>query len=133
MPFIDAHSVTLSVPPPDVFEATSAYVRRSLLRAPRLLTAVLGASPSGGFEVTAAVPDERLELSGAHRFATYRLVFSISPVSSGSLLTASSYGDFPGLRGRVYRALVVSSGGHVLAVRRMLRAIERRTEHPPAA
>ncbi len=43
--------------------------------------------------------------------------------ADGTLLSARTYADFPGVGGRVYRALVVGSGAHVLAVRRMLRSV----------
>jgi hypothetical protein len=42
---------------------------------------------------------------------------------SGCEVGLVTYADFPGPHGRAYRAAVVGSRGHVLAVRRMLAAI----------
>ena len=41
-------------------------------------------------------------------------------------MTAVTYADFPGPRGRAYRAAVIGSRGHVVAVRRILAAIRER-------
>jgi hypothetical protein len=41
------------------------------------------------------------------------------------VLRAKTYAEFPGLRGRIYRALVIGTGAHVLATNHMLRAIQR--------
>ena len=82
-----------------------------------------------GFEVTSAEPARELVLEGSHRFSNYRLAFVIEPAAgSGSRLRAITHAEFPGLGGRVYRALVIGTRGHVVAVRNMLRAIRRRAE-----
>jgi hypothetical protein len=44
------------------------------------------------------------------------------------VLRAESRATFPGLAGAAYRLLVVRSGGHVVAVRRLLSAVRRRAE-----
>ena len=82
-----------------------------------------------GFRVVAADPPRELLLEGSHRFSTYALAFRIDDLGPGrSRLRAESWADFPGLRGRVYRGLVVGSGGHVVLVRRLLAGIGRRAE-----
>jgi hypothetical protein len=42
------------------------------------------------------------------------------------MLRARSYAEFPGPAGRVYRALVIGSGGHRIMVRRLLRDVADR-------
>jgi hypothetical protein len=84
-----------------------------------------------GFRVAAASPPTALALEGSHRFAAYALEFEIDPLPGGrSRLSATSRAEFPGTRGRVYRALVIGSRGHVLAVNRVLRRVQRRAERP---
>jgi hypothetical protein len=46
---------------------------------------------------------------------------------------AETRAAFPGLQGRAYRALVIGTRGHVLAVRRLLRAVKARAEDPRTA
>jgi hypothetical protein len=69
-------------------------------------------------------------LLGAHRFARYALVFCIESIDDGdrSLLRAETRAEFPGTKGRIYRALVIGTRGHVLVVRRLLSAVGRRAE-----
>ena len=82
-----------------------------------------------GFRVVAAVPESELVLEGRHRFSSYALIFRLEKVSPGrSRLVAESRAAFPGLAGGVYRLLVVGTGGHVVAVRRLLSRIKRRSE-----
>ena len=45
--------------------------------------------------------------------------------ANATLLRLRSYAAFPGLLGWAYRGVVVGSRGHVIAVRGILRAIER--------
>ena len=72
---------------------------------------------------------ERLTMAGHHRFSRYRLVFDLaetdlgSAAGGGTLLTATTLAAFPGPHGFIYRALVIGSRGHLVAVHRMLRAI----------
>jgi hypothetical protein len=112
--------------------------------APAPLTRLLGLTPaqsrgqrSGalqpgdalpGFAVAEADAPQRLALRGRHRFSRYALTFELDPAGeTGCTLRARTWAEFPGLAGRVYRALVIGSGGHRLVVRRLLRDIARRT------
>jgi hypothetical protein len=73
-----------------------------------------GATPPG-FAVASAQRPQRLELRGRHRFASYApLVFVIEP----GRVRAQTFAVSPGIRGRLYRALVIGSGGHGVATRR---------------
>ncbi len=48
----------------------------------------------------------------------------------GSRLRARTDAIFPGVRGSVYRALVIGSGGHKFIVKWMLRDIVRQAKRP---
>jgi hypothetical protein len=76
-----------------------------------------------GFRVVSAEAPGRLVLQGSHRFARYQLTFYLDPET---LLRAETRAEFPGLAGKLYRLLVISSGLHVLATRAILRKIEPR-------
>ena len=66
-------------------------------------------------------------LDGRHRFSTYAVIFRVEAVGHDrTRLHAESRASFPGPAGRAYRLLVVGSGGHVVAVRRLLSGIVRR-------
>jgi hypothetical protein len=81
--------------------------------------------------VAQEVPGQHLSLAGSHRFSRYRLVFDLADVDGGkTLLSGRTYAAFPGLRGRVYRALVIGTRGHVVAVKRMLRTVDRLSLKP---
>jgi hypothetical protein len=82
-----------------------------------------------GFIVARAVEPSVLALLGAHRFSRYALVFRIERAGDGTRLRAETRAEFPGVQGRVYRALVIGTRGHVLVVRRILAAVKRRAEH----
>lgn len=74
-----------------------------------------------GFEVADARAPELLALAGRHRFSRYRLVFELDEVEPGrTRVRASTWAAFPGLAGHAYRALVIGTRGHRLAVRRIL-------------
>jgi len=77
-----------------------------------------------GFTVARAQAPLSLELRGRHRFSRYALVFELDEMGDkGCRLRALTYAEFPGLAGHAYRALVIGSGGHRLAVRRLLRDV----------
>jgi hypothetical protein len=82
-----------------------------------------------GFRVVAAVPGRELVLQGRHHFSSYALIFRIEPVSPGrSRMHAESRAAFPGLAGGLYRRLVIETGGHAVAIRRLLAAVRHRAE-----
>lgn len=135
LPYIDEHAARVSASPERTWEALVRGLRSGMLgSAP--LARVLGARPCArtgdwsddltgatlpGFAVAEALRPTRLELRGQHRFSTYALVFSIDD----GTLRAQSYATFPGLQGRVYRALVIGTGAHRVFVRRLLGRIAR--------
>ena len=81
-----------------------------------------------GFRVASADPPRRLALEGRHRFSRYSLTFEIEPAGDGSRVRAVTHAEFPGLRGTLYRAAVVGTGGHRIVTRRILKSIARRAE-----
>ncbi|MGW4327720.1 hypothetical protein ACWEKR_17690 [Nocardia sp. NPDC004573] len=81
-------------------------------------------SAPSGFVIDSVAEPHRLALRGQHWFAKYALIFELDEEGpSRTRVRARSFGDFPGLHGRIYRALVVGTGGHRLVVRQMLRRI----------
>ncbi len=141
--FIDEHDRLIEAAPLVAWAAAVDVLSGSAERMPRALVHVLGLEPSRaggprplqsgsalpGFRVTCAVPGRRLVLDGRHRFSRYRLDLTVDRAGAELMLRARSYATFPGLHGAAYRALVIGSGGHVVAVRRMLERIARRAEH----
>jgi hypothetical protein len=93
---------------------------------PRPLTA---GSTVPGFHVEAAEPGQKLALAGAHRFSTYALIFRLEQAGDGrTRLRAETRAAFPGLKGTIYRTLVIGTRGHVVVTRRLLAAVKRRAE-----
>jgi SnoaL-like protein len=87
-----------------------------------------------GFIVSRSVRPSTLALLGQHRFSSYALIFMIDELGPGrSRLRAETRAEFPGANGRVYRMLVIGSGGHVRAVRRILEAVRRRADRSATA
>lgn len=128
-PYIDEHVVRVDAPPEPVWAALQRYTT-SLLRSGERnpLLVLLGPQPRAGFAVAESVEQRRISLEGRHRFSRYRLVFELSDGPGGATLVhARSFGAFPGLHGRIYRALVIGTRLHVLATTHMLRAIRAAT------
>jgi hypothetical protein len=128
LPFVDERSITIAAPRDRVWYTLHDFVTRTLCRSERrVLDRVLDTGSPGGFEIAAAVPTERLTLSGQHRFARYVLAFDVSDtVDDGTLLRAQTYATFPGRRGQMYESLVIRTRFHVVATNRLLRSIRRR-------
>ncbi|MFE3290841.1 hypothetical protein [Rhodococcus sp. NPDC059234] len=77
-----------------------------------------------GFRLDSADAPARLALSGWHWFSRYALIFELDEEDpSHTRIRAQSWAEFPGLHGRIYRALVIGSGGHQVVVRRLLRQV----------
>ena len=87
-----------------------------------------------GFALDDASPPKRLSLKGRHPFSVYKLVFELADEGCGhTRLRALTWAAFPGVPGKVYRALVIGSGGHRIVVRRMLKRIAAETRPLGAA
>lgn len=136
LPFVDEHVVVVDAGVEEFWRRLLVKVGRSLstgsgARYARVVGAVPrengGGRPLGvgsefpGFRVARLVPGRELALEGRHRFSTYSLVFRVEELTDGRCrLRAETRAVFPGAAGRVYRALVIGSGGHALAMRRLL-------------
>lgn len=125
LPFVDTHTVSVALGPDQLWTALHRYAEKLSLPGGRVLPALLGTDPRPGFAVTSEIPGERVVLTGRHRFAEYELMFTIEGRTSQrtTLLHATTHAAFPGLHGRAYRRLVIGTGLHEIATKRMLRAI----------
>jgi hypothetical protein len=144
LPYVDELTIEVGADRDETWAALLRVVERSFAsargRGPARLLACEDTEPSGprplaqssafpGFHVEAAEPGCELALAGRHRFSTYLLTFHLEKVGSArTKLTAETRASFPGLRGRVYRALVIGTRMHVLVTRRLLTATKRRAE-----
>jgi len=127
LPLLDEHCATLRAGHWSVWQAVRQYACGLAQSDHVVLGRLLGTEPRSGFELADEVEGERLALTGRHRFARYRLVFELdAQPGNATRLAVLSFAAFPRARGRLYRALVIGTGGHVLAVRHMLRTIQRR-------
>ena len=106
MPYIDTHSIAVDAPAEVVWDA------------------IAGTLPWVGFRVARAERPTLISLTGAHWFARYELRFVLTP----GTVAAESWASFPGVHGRVYRALVNGTRIHVVAVRTLLARIKRSAE-----
>lgn len=141
LPFIDEHQVLVAAPAPCVWQALVDEVGHAWLSGAGPLAVLLGTEPrsaSGapfdegatlpGFRVEETVPDQRVRLTGRHRFSRYALTLTLAPHDGGTTLTASTHAAFPGLHGTAYRGLVIGTGIHRTLTRRLLEAVRRRAE-----
>jgi hypothetical protein len=143
LPQIDEHGLLVLAPREAVWDALlatvpKAFSRRASTRVARALGCVetehsgdpgrIG-STIPGFVVARVVQPAVYALEGQHRYARYGLIFSLEPTKDErTLLRAETRADFPGLKGGVYRTLVIGTRGHVAVVKRLLGAAKRRAE-----
>jgi hypothetical protein len=128
LPFVDEYSRHVPADQTGAWQELEQYVDRLTTSSHRLLFRILGTVPRSGFEVAESDPPREVVLSGRHRFSTYRLVFRVEPEGKGSRLHALTYAEFPGLRGRAYRTVLMVSTGHRRATENMLRTVADRVE-----
>jgi hypothetical protein len=143
LPFVDEHFIEISASPDAVWDALVVRLRGVAEgRTGRRIASGLGCrqteargsvgeigSTVPGFLVTRSIRPAVLAMMGQHRFAKYALVFRILQKPSGLvLLSAQTRAEFPGASGRVYRALVIGTRGHVAVTKSILRGVRRRAE-----
>jgi hypothetical protein len=149
LPHVDEHSTEVAAGSTAAWEALLHVVEGSFdsaatARVARLLgcadvTAsgprpLAAGSAFPGFHVEASEPARELALAGRHRFSDYALIFRLEEDGEGTTrLRAETRAAFPGLKGSVYRTLVIGTRAHVLVTRRLLAAIRRGAERPAAA
>lgn len=129
LPYVDEHPVTIGASRAVVWDALVRYIDDNFDAAtPPRLARMLGAQPPRGFAESERIAQRRLALVGRHRFARYELMFELADAASGTVLRVITYAVFPGLGGRIYRALVVGTRLHVLATRSILAGVRRQAE-----
>jgi SnoaL-like protein len=141
LPLVDEHGLEIGAGVDRAWEALVATLPRAFdSRLARRGARILGCAyveahgePSAigstfpGFVVARSVRPSTLALLGRHRFSTYALIFYIDELGPGhSRLRAETRAAFPGMKGRVYRALVIGTRAHVRAVRRILNEVRDR-------
>lgn len=123
LPYIDEHVISVQADR----EATWSALLRMWCRDPADPASVR----SPFFWLDEATPRLRLALDGEHPFAVYKLVFELADDGAHrTRLTAVTWSEFPGLHGKAYRALVIGTGAHRVAVRRMLNRIAAEAVRP---
>jgi hypothetical protein len=141
LPFIDEHHVLVKASALAVWRSLTMQIAGPRQAGAEAFARLVAAEPrraSGtpldegatlpGFKVAEAVPGRLVRLTGRHRFSRYALILTLVPQPEGTLLSARSRAEFPGLRGWVYHRLVIASGAHRFLVPRLLRAVRRRAE-----
>lgn len=127
LPFIDEHAISIAASRDVVWSVLERYVATSLRVGDNgPLARILGTQPAAGFEVSDSRPTDRLTLIGRHRFSRYMLAFDLADATDGiTRLSAKTFAAFPGVHGRLYRALVMGTGAHAVATDRTVRSIRR--------
>ncbi len=146
LPYIDEQQTAIEAPP----EATWAALVETFCRAERngaraSFARLLGCDPASasgapgrqgstvpGFRVAESTAPSALALRGRHHFSDYSLDFEITEQGGGSALRATTHAAFPGLRGEMYKSLVIRSRAHHLVTRRLLGEIRGRAERGEA-
>lgn len=144
LPFVDEHVVDIAASAPNVWSAVLETLDRTFsgatsARYSRLVGCVPSTSSGPrplaegstvpGFRIFAALSPTELALEGRHHFSDYALIIRLEDLGSGrTRLRAETRASFAGVTGGIYRMLVISSGGHVVGMRRLLSGIKRRGE-----
>ena len=149
LPYIDEHTTDIAADAADVWPELLEGIERSfshrgggalrpgdrLRRHDRRRTATIRsrARPSPASASTALDPAVRAGARGPPPVLVLRVVLPRSRRSGSARprLHAETRAAFPGSAGRAYRLLVIGTGGHVVAVRRLLSGITRRAEARP--
>ncbi|TDC58958.1 hypothetical protein E1258_19705 [Micromonospora sp. KC207] len=141
LPFVDEHRMPVAAPPAVVWPALTRQVTGPRFAASETFARLLAAEPARssrtpvvtgatlvGFRVADAQAERLLRLTGRHRFSRYELRLALAEVDDGTVVSARTYAAFHGLHGAAYRMLVIGSGAHVIAVRRLLHAVRKDSE-----
>ncbi|HEU4362375.1 MAG TPA: hypothetical protein VFR27_12840 [Mycobacterium sp.] len=113
--YIDEHAIAIDASAAETWSAMLKVICR---------TAEDPAAVPLGFTLDEAIPSRRLALKGRHPFAVYRWVFELDAQGPHrTLVRSQTWADFPGPHGKVYRALVIGTRAHRVAVRLVLRRI----------
>ena len=135
LPWIDEHASEIDAPASVVWPALLRTVERMTAggAAPRYAGAVGCADTEAGgprplevgstvpgFHVAELAPERLLVLAGSHHFSNYAFAFRLEPLGGRrTRVIAETRAEFPGVKGRAYRALVIGTRMHVLVTRRV--------------
>jgi hypothetical protein len=129
LPLVDVHSANVAAAPEAVFDALMRIGPRigtdPVFRA---YSRLVGTEDRGAFHIARSERPTLVGLGGSHRFSRYELAFRIEPADGGSTLHAETRATFPGFGGGLYRAAVIGTGGHRVAMRLLLGSLRRRIE-----
>ncbi|MEE3067018.1 MAG: DUF2867 domain-containing protein [Actinomycetota bacterium] len=115
LPYIDQHAITIDANRADTWSA----LLRAMCRDPHD-----PASVPIGFVLDEARAPDRFALKGRHLFAVYRWVFELeAEAADRTRMRATTWAAFPGVHGRIYRALVIGTGAHRVVTRRTLKRV----------
>ncbi|HYH54710.1 MAG TPA: hypothetical protein VD761_11325 [Solirubrobacterales bacterium] len=143
LPFVDEHGVEVAAAPEVVWGSLCRVAEGSFASPVAAgFARALGCEstePSGprplvegsafpGFAVARAEPGSELALVGRHRYSEYALVFHLAGDGAATRLRAETRARFPGGSGRLYRAAVIGTRGHVFVTMRLLTAVKRHAE-----
>jgi hypothetical protein len=116
LPYIDEHAISVDADRAGTWSA----LLRVMCRDPDDPATVR----TDFFSLEEATPPKRLALPGQHPFSVYKLVFELADEGpQRTRLRALTWADFPGVSGKAYRALVIGTGIHRVAVRLLLERI----------
>ena len=146
LPEIDVHDPPVAASPDRAWRALGTVLAGTCRDVPQPLAVAWGLEPRTrtddwddpqvgstipGFAVAEIEPPRMLTLRGRHRFSRYEFRFALDDAEPDRVeLHAHTSAAFPGPHGRIYRALVIGTGGHAVAVRRLLENVARRAERP---
>jgi len=129
LPLIDVHSAGVAATPETVFDALERLGPRVGTDAvSRTYARLVGTEDRGPFHLARSERPGLVLLAGSHRFSRFELAFRIEPAGRGSVMHAETRAVFPGIGGRLYRAAVIGSGGHRVAMRLLLGSLKRSIE-----
>ncbi len=144
LPHVDEHSIAIAATPDVTWDALlrvieGSFASEASTRGARLLgcvdTVASGPRPLTdgsvlpGFHVETAQAARELAIVGSHRFSDYALIFRLDEKGAErTVLRAETRAAFPGLKGSIYRAMVIGTRIHVLVTRRILGAAKHRAE-----
>lgn len=142
LPRLDVHGFRTAASPEKVVAALAPTLLNAFgTRRARLLAKILKcrervpsrpfALDSGaelaGFRIE-SVDEACVVMSGEHRFARYELIFECGRMSGITSVNAETRARFLGVKGFIYKLLVVGTGAHRRVVKRILRGLKKRAE-----
>lgn len=129
LPLVDVHSTGIAASPEFVCDALERIGPR--LGTDRISAAygrLVHTEDAGPFHLERVERPGLVALAGSHRFSRYELRFRIEPDGGGSIMRAETWAVFPGVGGSLYRAAVIGTGGHRVAMRLLISSLKRTIE-----